>query len=131
MSAISDPIERDKIEIPSVESPYAGKRLTAGDHFKISAYWFATNFVLGPLLLIMLQSEMERMAPYHKATALGMVTGLTALVALFVPLVFGALSDRCASKWGRRRPYMAAGIAINLVGFAFMGVAILASKSIG
>lgn len=131
MAAISDPIEKDKLEIPSVESPYAGKNLTNWEHIKISAYWFATNFVWGPLLLITLPTEMGHMAPYHKAIAVGLVTGLAALVALVVPLVYGAVSDRCASPWGRRRPYMAWGIGINLIGFALMGIAYLTATPIG
>jgi MFS family permease len=79
----------------------------------------------------MLPSEIKRMVPYYPATALGLVTGLTAFVALLVPLVVGAFSDRCASKWGRRRPYMAWGVGINLVGLALMAATIFTSTPIG
>lgn len=44
------------------------------------------------------------------------------LSGMFVQPVVGALSDASRSKWGRRRPYMAAGatsIAISLLVFAF------------
>src|ERR1051325_3837986 len=38
------------------------------------------------------------------------------IAALVVPLIVGALSDRCTASWGRRRPYMIVGVAINLIG---------------
>src|SRR5476649_1284496 len=102
MATVRDPIELDELEIPAVSSPYEGKSITAGEHLKISAYWFATNFVWGPVLTVMIQPELRKMVPYYPATALGLMLGLTAFVAILVPLIVGALSDRCASKWGRR-----------------------------
>lgn len=121
----------DLTGIPAVPSPYEGRRLTTADHLKISAYWFATNFIWGPVLLIMLPSELRKMVPYYPATALGLETGLTAFVALMVPLIVGGLSDRCASKWGRRRPYIAWGVAINVVGLVLMAAAIFTSTPLG
>ena len=131
MSEARDPIEIIEEEIPEVVSPYEGQHLRLSDHFKISAYWFATNFIWGPVLLLMLPGELKKMVPYYPAAALGLVTGLTAFVALIVPLFVGALSDRCASKWGRRRPYIAVGVAINLVGLALMATTIILSKPLG
>jgi MFS family permease len=108
-------------EIPAVTSPYAGQTLGVRQHMSISSFWFASNFLWGALLIVMLPSEAKALAEKHhldRATLLGLTTGLAALVALFVPLVVGALSDRCASKWGRRRPYIAGGVALNIVGLA-------------
>lgn len=109
-------------EIPKVISPYAGTVLRLGDHLAISAYWFATNFLWGALLVNMLPDEVKSLAPASRVLALGFLTGLSAIIALVVPLVAGALSDRCASRWGRRRPYMAVGIAINVVGLIGMAL---------
>ncbi len=128
MATDNDPISAEDLALPSVPSPYAGKVLKAGDHVKISAYWFATNFLWGALLVIMLPGEIKKMVPYDRITALGLLTGLGAFAALIVPLVVGALSDRCASPFGRRRPYMAAGVAINLIGLVAMCLAYLVSK---
>src|SRR5205807_687666 len=47
-----------------------------------------------------------------------------AFVALLVPLLAGALSDRSTSRFGRRRPFMVFGVAVNLVGLAIMGIAV-------
>jgi MFS family permease len=103
-----------------VVSPYAGKKLTFGNQLSISAYWFATNFHWGAFLILLLPNQVRSMVPEHRATVLGLLTGFAALVALVVPLITGALSDRCASKLGRRRPYIFWGTIINVVGLALM-----------
>lgn len=63
MSEAKDPIEMIEEEIPAVVSPYEGVHLRFSDHFKISAYWFATNFIWGPVLLLMLPGELKKMVP--------------------------------------------------------------------
>ena len=107
-------------EIAPVPSPYAGQRLGVGTHLKISAYWFATNFLWGALLISILPGEMKAMAESYRVLAISLFTGLGAIIAIVVPLVFGALSDRCVSSWGRRRPYMATGVGLNVFGLILM-----------
>lgn len=96
----------------------------------MSAYWFATNALWGALLVIMLPAEAKAIAPTFRVTALGLLNGLAALVALFVPLIIGALSDRCTSPLGRRRPYMIAGLGINLIGLGLMAWAFSARQTL-
>jgi len=98
-------------------------RLSSGQHFSISAYWFATNLLWGALLMIVIPSQMKQLAPKHPAETQGLLLGIAAIPALVVPLVVGPLSDRCMSRWGRRRPYMAAGVAINLLGLTIVWAA--------
>src|SRR5260370_17171399 len=45
------------------------------------------------------------------------------ILALLMPIVGGWLSDRTASRWGRRRPWMVAGTAVNVVGLGLLAVA--------
>ncbi|MEA2554067.1 MAG: hypothetical protein QOJ65_2243 [Fimbriimonadaceae bacterium] len=104
----------------AVPSPYHGTKLTVGQQVAISAYWFATNFLWGALLVIMLPEEIKAIAPSYRVTALGALTGIAAVVALLVPLIVGALSDRCMSTMGRRRPYIIAGVLVNLIGIGLM-----------
>jgi len=127
----SDPIAEEAAYIPPVESPYADQQLTVKQQFSISAYWFATNFLWGALLVIMLPGEIRKLVPYYRIPALGILTALAAVVALVVPLVVGALSDRCAHPMGRRRPYMIAGVIINVVGLIGMYAAFSSGKPIG
>lgn len=119
-----------EVDIARVPSPYAGTKLGMGTQVAISAYWFATNFLWGALLVNMLPDEVKRLVPEKPAPALAFLLGLSAIIALVVPLVAGALSDRCAARWGRRRPFMAVGIAINLVGLLLMVVALKASTPV-
>ena len=96
---------------------FAGGRMRKRHHFALSAYWFATNLLWGALLMVVVPSQMiDTLAPRNSAAVLGLLLGLGAIPALVVPLVVGPLSDRCMSRWGRRRPYMVGGTAVNLVG---------------
>lgn len=105
---------------PHIPSPYEGTKLRHSQHVAISAYWFATNFLWGALLVIMLPNEMRQLAPYYRVSALGLITAISAVVALVVPLIVGALSDRCTSRFGRRRPFIVVGVAINVIGLLLM-----------
>ncbi|HVT11998.1 MAG TPA: MFS transporter [Fimbriimonadaceae bacterium] len=118
-----DPLRRESLSIPTVRSPYEG-RLSGGQQFAISAYWFATNFLWGALLVIMLPAEVKTLFPEYRVPALGYLIAFGAVAAIFVPLIVGAMSDRCVSRYGRRRPYIVAGVLINLVGLAAMCAAV-------
>src|SRR5438067_572139 len=108
----------DRADVTSapVEASAPLTRMPLKTLLAISAYWFATNLHWGTLLLIMIPSQIKQIAPEHRGEAEGLVVGIGAVVALIVPLLIGALSDRCASRWGRRRPYMIAGVSINVLG---------------
>ncbi|GAB2943193.1 MFS transporter [Streptomyces heilongjiangensis] len=67
----------------------------------------------GPLQ-ILLASQAEQFAPgagMSKETMLAWVTGAGAVVSLVATPLFGALSDRTTSRWGRRTPWIVAGAA--------------------
>lgn len=98
-------------------------RLGPKQQFALSAFWCATNLQWGALLMIVVPSQMKQMAPHDPAQVLGLLLGLGAIPAVLVPLLVGPLSDRCLSRWGRRRPYMVAGVLVNLVGLVLMGMA--------
>ena len=101
----------------------AGSRMRTRQHFAISAYWFATNLLWGALLMIIVPSQMKLIVPRHPAETTGLLLGMGAIPAVVVPLLVGPLSDRCTSRWGRRRPYMMGGVAVNLVGLAMVWAA--------
>lgn len=118
-----DAVQSQAAEVVPVVSPYAETRLTTGQQFAISAYWLATNFLWGAMLVIMLPAEAKHLAPPFRVTALALLTGISAFIALIVPLVAGALSDRCAHSLGRRRPFIIAGVVVNVVGLFLMDLA--------
>jgi len=49
-------------------------------------------------------------------TVVGGILGGEGIVAIAAPLVFGPLSDRLRTRWGRRRPFMAVGAPLMVVG---------------
>ena len=107
-------------ELPELASPFEGRKLSIFDHLSISCFWFATNFLWGAMIPLVIPRAMEVLAPGKSAWASGWLVSMGAVVALIVPLFAGALSDRCASRWGRRRPYLATGVAIAVVGLAIL-----------
>ncbi len=106
-------------DIPEVESPYAGRRIRLSEYLAMSAMAFGVNFHWGALILILMPREAKGFST-NPAVIFGLVIGLGALVATVAPLFVGALTDRCAAKVGRRRPYLIWGVAINLLGLLAM-----------
>ncbi|WP_409347719.1 MFS transporter [Luteipulveratus flavus] len=62
----------------------------------------------GPLQ-ILLPNQAEAISPDHKELVLGLVTALGATCSLVLNPLWGALSDRTTSSWGRRLPWVVAG----------------------
>lgn len=56
-------------------------------------------------------------------TQLGLVTGAGAAFALVSQPVAGRLSDRCTSRWGMRRPFVAAGAVAMVLGLVVCALA--------
>lgn len=90
-------------------------RFRARDHFFVSSFWLAYNFQWGAMLAIVLPSQIAALVgDERKEFFNGLIPALGALLSLVLTPVAGALSDRSASRWGRRRPFLAVGTAINL-----------------
>lgn len=103
-----------------VSSPYEGRRLGVLDHLSISGFWFGSNVLWAAMLLVIIPKQMEIMKGKDAALYNGNLVGIGALIALVVPLVVGVLSDRCQHPKGRRRPYIAWGVVINIAGLALL-----------
>jgi MFS family permease len=63
---------------------------------------------LGPIQVLLAQQS-EAVAPGNKEVVLGLVTGVGAAVSVVANPVFGAISDRTTSRFGRRTPWVLAG----------------------
>ena len=73
----------------------------------------------GPLQEL-LPNQIQNIDPAHKTTSLGIVTAIGALVAVLVGPLAGALSDATASRFGRRRPWIAGGALLGCAGMALL-----------
>jgi solute carrier family 45 protein 1/2/4 len=70
-------------------------------------FGFQAEFTFGTPLFVELD-----LSPI--ATSAAWLAGPVA--GLVIQPIFGILSDRCTSKWGRRRPFIAVGAVISLIG---------------
>src|SRR5687768_3290065 len=68
----------------------------------VFAAWF------GPIQ-VLLAKQSEAVAPGNKEFVFGLVTGVGAAVSVIATPVFGAVSDRTTSRFGRRVPWTLAG----------------------
>jgi len=70
---------------------------------------------------VLLAQQMEAIAAADKVAALGWVTGIGALVSLFANPLFGALSDRTTSRFGRRHPWNLGGAVLGALALVMLG----------
>jgi len=92
-------------------------------YLRTSAFWFATSFKWF-ILFILLPLQVGTLAKTGEANqSWGQVVALGAAWAMVGPALFGWLSDRSTSRFGRRRPFIAIGAAMTVIALAFLGVA--------
>lgn len=104
----------------SDKSPNRLEAIGPGRQFSLAAYWFAVNLHWIALLQIIIPKQVEQMEPERQALWMSIILGVGAVIPAVVPPVVGALSDRCTSRLGRRKPYMLVGAAVNLAGLALL-----------
>jgi MFS family permease len=108
---ISEPAPPTTVQEP----PDHRRDLRASDQFFLSSFWFAYNFQWGALLAIVLPSQITAIVgDQHKELFNGLIPPLGAALSLVVTPLAGAISDRSASRFGRRRPFMLVGTVVNL-----------------
>jgi MFS family permease len=102
---------------PSAPTPAeSGRRLTLADHLAVSCFWLAYNFHWGALLAIVLPSQIAAIVgETQKELYNGLIPSIGAAMSLLATPIAGAFSDRSTSRFGRRRPYLVVGSAINIV----------------
>jgi MFS family permease len=75
--------------------------------------------LLGPVMVSMAIKVQAVVGTEQATSAAGLILGVGALAALIANPLFGRLSDRTTSRFGRRRPWMVGG-AVALAGFLFV-----------
>ena len=95
--------------------------MTLARHLSLSALWLGVNSISAALLPIVLPIQIllfvapGTVGDAQQAEYLGWISALGAVVALVVPPLIGALSDRTTLRFGRRRPYILVGVVIAVL----------------
>src|ERR1700694_253413 len=90
-------------------------------HAALSAFWFGSNFLWIPLTTVLIQTQIDGVVPKGmQNTAVGVALGLGGLLAMTVPPLVGAWSDRLNTRFGRRRPIMIAGTLLTIPGLILL-----------
>ncbi len=94
----------------------APQKLHWYDHFFININWFAlmlrTQVLAGLLVPLLVQ---EFVGEAQKGSYFGTIRLWALMLAVLSQALFGLLSDRSRSKWGRRRPFIFAGTLFEAV----------------
>ncbi len=98
------------------------RRVTTWYLVLLNLYWVGLSFMWNSLHVIILPAVLLNFVPdSQKNSYLGVLTFFGLILALIVQPISGAISDRWASRWGRRRPLMALGTAIDFIFLALLG----------
>ncbi len=92
------------------------RRLRWSDHIFININWFSLTLraqVLGGLLVPLLVQNF--VGEGQKGSYFGTIRLWALMVALLAQAMFGLLSDRSRSRWGRRRPFIFAGAVLEVI----------------
>lgn len=86
---------------------------------RLVAYWLGLGVVWGAVSTIIMPTLVADRVPADvKSSAVALIAAAQALMAIAVQPVAGALSDRLVGRWGRRRPWMVAGVSLQCVALA-------------
>jgi MFS family permease len=92
------------------------------DHITINIYWLGINIASGTITPVLLPYLVALfVAPELKNTYLATIRVVGLAVAMMVQPMAGMLSDRSTHPMGRRRPYIIAGTAGNLLFLLVIG----------
>ncbi len=94
------------------------------DYLTMNAYYVGLAFLWNSLHQFVLLLVIPLMVGQaRQGSANGILHTFGLVVAMIVMPVAGALSDRLTSRWGRRRPFMVAGTALDMFFLAGMALA--------
>src|SRR5262245_21212044 len=89
-------------------------------HAALASLYLGLSFTWLPYPLIVLPALVKEYYPADYNTYTGYATGIGAFFAITVPPLVGLWSDRVTTRFGRRRPFMVAGVVLGIVGLLVM-----------
>lgn len=104
------------LQVPTVKVGVGWIAALVTVHIGINVGFFAP-------IQVLLGLHAEQLDAAHKAAILSLVTGVGAAVSLVANPLFGALSDRCTSRFGRRIPWVFFGTLAGALSLVLMSSA--------
>ena len=98
------------------------ERISTGRLLGINAMWFGQGAHWPPINFVLLPFMATLIAGGSADLVIGRVSAAGNLFALLAPILAGWLSDRTSTRWGRRRPWILAGTAVNLAGLGLLAI---------
>ena len=102
-----------KASMPGATSavPLASQRLSTFRMVALAAFWFGVSAWTYVLLVLFVPRRVQDFSTAHnRGSVLGLTLLAGAVTATICSPVVGALSDRCRTRIGRRRPFLLAGV---------------------
>ena len=103
----------------------AQRRLNYLDFIVLSLYWVAIGYLWNSLTALLLPDLIiQLVGRAHEGLAASFLKSIGTAVAIIWQPIVGGISDRTVTRWGRRRPFIVAGTAgdvLFLIGIAFAG----------
>jgi MFS family permease len=88
----------------------------------LNMYWIGLSFKWNAIHPLILPAVLLNYVPdSQKNTYLGILTFIGLVIATIIQPISGAISDRWASRWGRRRPLIVIGTLFDFVFLAILG----------
>ncbi|MFJ4172240.1 MFS transporter [Paenarthrobacter sp. NPDC089714] len=100
--------------------PLIPQRVSGGYIWALGLAQFGLFFALLSPIFVSMSLKATELNPSSPETVVGSVLPLGALGALIGNPLFGALSDRTRTRWGRRRPWILGGILVFVGSLAWI-----------
>ena len=110
------PVERE-LPVAAAEPRMSTRRLLS-----INAMWLGQGAHWPPISFQHVPVAAFMIAGGSADLLIGRVYSAGNVFALIAPVLAGWLSDRTSTRWGRRRPWIVAGTAVNLGGIALLAL---------
>ena len=95
-------------------------RFTNLRHAALASLYLGLSFTWLPYPLVVLPAVVREYYPTNTNTYIGYAVGIGAFFSIVVPPLVGVWSDRVTTRFGRRRPFMVAGVGLGIVGLLVM-----------
>lgn len=106
---------------PGLAPDTPGRHVPVAELIWLGLFWFAMSFHWGALLTVVIPAEVLRFVPEaQKGAYLGLLFAAGGVMAMVISPISGALSDRSTLPMGRRRPFVIAGVLVNVLGLMVM-----------